>query len=93
MRNYRDWQFFNRKPEGSKRLMQACYNGKLWSFGFGTDPARIWFGRLSKHRKQGAYAFHFHMYLPFNGRGYRWTPSIGFRKKNGQWVNFPAVQK
>lgn len=87
MRPYRDWQFFNRKPEGSALLRQACFSGHLWSFGFGLDPARIWLGRLSRSRKPGSYAFHFHAYLPFNNRGAPWRPSIGFRRRNGTWVN------
>lgn len=87
MRHYRDWQFFNRKPAGSKRLMQACYTGHLWNFGFGLDPARIWIGRLSRTAKPGSYAFHFHAYLPFNRRGLPTRPTIGFRRKNGQWID------
>ena len=86
MRQYRDWQFFNRRPEGSALLMQACYSGRLWSFGFGFDPARIWLGRLSK-RKSGSYGFHFHAYLPFNRSGLPWRPTFGFRRRDGRWVN------
>lgn len=86
MRQYRDWQFFNRKPEGSDRLMQACYSGPLWSFGFGLDPARIWIGRLSR-AKPGSYAFHLHMYLPFNGHGLFLRPTVGYRRRDGSWVN------
>jgi hypothetical protein len=86
MRHYRDWQFFNRKPRGSARLMQACYTGHLWSFGFGLNPARIWLGRLSK-KKRGSYGFHFHAYLPFNGDGLPCRPTAGYRRRDGTWVN------
>lgn len=86
-RSYRDWQFFNRKPEGSELLMQACYTGALWSFGFGLDPARIWLGRLSR-RKRGSYAFHFHIYLPFNSAGVGFRVTTGYRRKDGVWRNW-----
>ena len=87
MRNYVDWQFFNRKPEGSYRLMQACYSGKLWDMGFGITPARIWIGRFMKAEPK--YCFHLHIYLPlakFNHTRITYTGRVrlGWRY-NGVW--------
>jgi hypothetical protein len=91
MRYYRDWQFFNRKPEGSDRLMQACYSGLLWDMGFGFSPARMWIGRFMKD--EGKYCFHLHIYLPFARRWkntitYTGRVSIGWRR-NGVWRQLP----
>lgn len=87
MRQHRDWQFFNRRDPYGNRLVQACYSGHLWSFGFGTDPARIWIGRLSRASIRSRYALHFHTYLPFNSHGLPWRPTFGYRRRNGDWVN------
>lgn len=91
MRYFRDWQFFNRKPNGSELLLQACYSGYLWDMGFGLDPARIWIGRFMKTEHK--YCFHLHIYLPFAkhfGRRitYFGRISIGWRWK-GKWHNIP----
>lgn len=96
MRSYTDWQFFNRKPEGTYTLMQACYSGKLWDMGFGIDPARLWIGRFMKTGSK--YCFHLHVYFPFARRfdgpvlTYTGRIAIGWRWNN-VWHNFPKKEK
>lgn len=84
MRRHRDWQFFNRQPPGSRRLMQACFDGLRWSFGFGVNPTRLWLSRLGNN---GKFDLHLHCYLPFA----RWDKiylgfmaTIGWRRR-GVW--------
>lgn len=93
MRTWTDWQFFNRKPEGTYTLMQACYSGKLWDMGFGFDPVRLWIGRFRKDEHK--YLFHLHIYFPFArhfGRTITYTGriSVGCWWK-GKWHNYPKV--
>lgn len=96
MRYYRDWQFFNRKPQGSRLLMQAWYSGKLWDMGFGFNPARLWIGRFMKTEHK--YCFHFHVYFPLAQRHwgsiitYTGRLSIGWRWK-GDWYQLPKVKR
>lgn len=92
MRQYTDWQFFNRKPEGTYTLMQACYSGKLWNMGLGFGPARIWCGRFRKTEHK--YLFHLHIYLPlartFSGDILTYTGRLSFGwYRKGKWHNFP----